>query len=172
MKTIIFLLFVLNTIFIGKYLSFAITKWHLFSLRNSICIARLRREQKCGDAIIATYNSVVTINSIWISLLLFCYGTNLQLPFAILNTITGITVGLLFLFITMRYVLIRRYSLDTLYNTIVDYKSKEEVVTADNDYEVRYTQTFREIRKELRYVVFWVAYLLCMHAYYYYIVYL
>ena len=168
MKTLIILLFVFNTIFIGRYLSFAITKWHMFSLRNLICIKRLRREQKCGDAIIASYNSVVSINIIWISVLLFCCMAKLQIPSVALNAITGISIGLLLLFGVMRCVLNKKYSLDTLYNKIVDYKSKEEVVTEDNDHEVQYIQTFREIRKEKLYVISWAIYLLSVHILYYY----
>ena len=49
MRTISILLFLLNIIFIGKYLSTALTKWNLFNMRYAICIERLRREQKCGD---------------------------------------------------------------------------------------------------------------------------
>lgn len=170
MKTLIILMLVLNIFFICRNLSFAITKWYLFSLRNSICIERLRREQKCGDAIIATYNSAVTIISIWVAILLFCCATGLQISLVAANTVTGVLLGLLFLFGVMRYVLIRKYALDTLYNTIVDYKSKEDVVTEDNDYEVRYIQTFREIGKQMLWVIVWAIYVLGVYAYYYYTV--
>jgi hypothetical protein len=171
-KTLIILMLALNIFFICKYLSFAITKWYVFSLRDSICIERLRKEQKCGDIIIATYNSTVTLICIWVSVLLFCSTKSPQLSPIVLNTTTGILVGVLFSLSIMQYVLIKKYSLDTLYNTIVDYRSRQKVVTEDNDYEVQYIRTFREILKEERYVIAWAIYMLGVHAYYYYTVYL
>ncbi|MBQ5899761.1 MAG: hypothetical protein IIW87_07660 [Alistipes sp.] len=75
-------------------------------------------------------------------------------------------IGLLFLFSVLQYVLIKRNSLDVLYATIVDYRSKQKVVTADNDYEVDYIRTFKAIRKEMFYTMFWVVYVLCIHFYY------
>ena len=168
MKTFIILMLALNIFFICKYLSLAITKWYVFSLRDSICIERLRKEQKYGDTIIATYNSTVTLICIWVSVLLFCSTKSPQLSPIVLNTTTGILVGVLFSLSIMQYVLIKKYSLDTLYNTIVDYRSKQKVVTEDNDYE----RTFREILKEERYVIAWTIYMLGVHAYYYYTVHL
>ena len=39
-------------------------------------------------------------------------------------------------------------------------------MTEDNDYEVQYIRTFREILKEERYVIAWTIYMLGIHAYY------
>ena len=166
MRTISILLFLLNIIFIGKYLSTALTKWNLFNMRYAICVERLRREQKCGDAIVATYNSIMTIINIWVSAILFCCIETIQIPECALNFITFTMIGLLFLFSVLQYVLIKRNSLDVLYATIVDYRSKQKVVTADNDYEVDYIRTFKAIRKEMFYAMFWVVYMLCIHFYY------
>lgn len=163
----ILFLFVLNTIFIGKYFTSALTKWEMFSIRKFICIERLCREQKCGDAIIAVYNSIICFSSIWVSIILLGCATKLQISLAVLTSITLTIVSLLLLFFLVQYILTKTFFLDKLYHEIIDYKRKEEVITEDNDYEVRYIQTYREIEKERWYCILWAIYILFTSYYYY-----
>ena len=43
----------------------------------------------------------------------------------------------------------------SFYNNMVDYRSKQEVVTKDNDDEVDFLRTYRRVKKHIYYAVAW-----------------
>ncbi|MBQ1253254.1 MAG: hypothetical protein IIY05_02785 [Alistipes sp.] len=160
------LFFVLLGLFLtARHLSFAGAKWYLFSIRDSICIERFRQKQKAGDVIIASYNTVAVVVHLWATIMLmssifhFCIS-----PIVVLST-AAIVILLLLLHMIYRYAIDARYSLKEFYTTVNEFKKKEDVVGEDNDYEVRFIQTYNEIKSEKWWNVVWIIYVTVLCAY-------
>lgn len=152
--------FIIELFLVSRYASFASTQWYLFSIRNSICIEKFSDIQKAGDSIMASYNTVATIAHLWLIVMLLSYliGFNIS----IIVEITTIIVLLLILQIIFRYIIDKKYRLKQCYNFLVKFKENEDVVGEENDYEVRFIQTYNAIKSEKGWNIVWIIYIVLM----------
>lgn len=152
--------FIIELFLVSRYASFASTQWYLFSIRNSICIEKFNDIQKAGDSIMASYNTVATIAHLWLIVMLLSYliGFNIS----IIVEITTIIVLLLILQIIFRYIIDKKYRLKQCYNFLVKFKENEDVVGEENDYEVRFIQTYNAIKSEKGWNIVWIIYIVLM----------
>lgn len=152
--------FIFELFLVSRYASFASTQWYLFSIRDSICIEKFSDIQKAGDSIMASYNTVATIAHLWLIIMLLSYliGFNIS----IIVEITSIIVLLLILQIIFRYIIDEKYRLKQCYNFLVKFKENEDVVGEENDYEVRFIQTYNAIKSEKGWNIVWIIYIVLM----------
>lgn len=152
--------FIIELFLVSRYASFASTQWYLFSIRDSICIEKFSDIQKAGDSIMASYNTVATIAHLWLIIMLLSYliGFNIS----IIVEITSIIVLLLILQIIFRYIIDKKYRLKQCYNFLVKFKENEDVVGEENDYEVRFIQTYNAIKSEKGWNIVWIIYIVLM----------
>ena len=152
--------FIIELFLVSRYASFASTQWYLFSIRDSICIEKFSDIQKAGDSIMASYNTVATIAHLWLIIMLLSYliGFNIS----IIVEITSIIVLLLILQIIFRYIIDKKYRLKECYNFLVKFKENEDVVGEENDYEVRFIQTYNAIKSEKGWNIVLIIYIVLM----------
>jgi hypothetical protein len=131
MVILILILAVFGVFLTTRYISFACTKWYLFSLRDSIYIERFRQKQKAGDVTIASYNTTATLAHLWCSILLVSYLFKFSISFTVLLTTSCI---LLLLQVLCRYVIDKKYDMKTFYLAVVEFKRNEKVVGEDNNF--------------------------------------
>lgn len=162
METLILVVGILGIFLTVRYFSFAGTQWYLFSLRDNICKERFRQKQKAGDAIMASYNTTAALTHLWgvIMSMSYLYG------FSILSTTmlltTGVVSAMLLLQIVCRCIIDKKCDLRYFYNALVEFKRNEDIVGKDNDYEVRFIQTYNEIKSEKWWNVIWLAYIVSL----------
>ena len=165
MEILILILAVFGVFLTTRYISFACTKWYLFSLRDSICIERFRQKQKAGDVIIASYNTTAALAHLWCSILLVSCLFNFSISSTVLLTTSCIVCALLLLQVVCRYAIDRKYDLNSFYNAVVEFKRNEKVVGEDNDFEVRFIQTYKEIKSERWWNAIWIVYIISLCAF-------
>ena len=164
MKILILVFAILGVFLTARYFSLAGTKWYLFSIRDSICIERFRQKQKAGDVIIASYNTTAALAHLWCAILLVSCLFNFSISSTVLLTTSCIVCALLLLQVVYRYAIDRKYDLNSFYNAVVEFKRNEDVVGEDNDYEVRFIQTYNEIKSERWWNAIWIVYIVSLCA--------
>lgn len=148
MKILILVIVIWGVFLTTRYISFACTKWYLFSLRDSICIEGFRQKQKAGDVITASYSTTAALAHLWGAIMWISCLFNFSISSTVLLTTSCIVCALLLLQVVCRYAIDRKYDLNAFYNAVVEFKRNEKVVGEDNDYEVRFIQTYNEIKSE------------------------
>lgn len=159
------LIFIIGVFLTARYLSFAVTKWYLFSLRDTICIERFRQKQKACDVILACYNTTATLTHLWSAIMFISYLFNFSISSTTILRTAVIVIVLLLLQIVCRHVTDKKYDLRHFYDTVVELKRNEDVVGKDNDYEVNFIRSYNEIKSETWWTVIWIAYILSLSMY-------
>lgn len=146
---------IVGTVIACRSLSFAVVQCDMVGYHSSSCIKRIVKEQKSVDILVSLYHTAVTLFALW----LIIYAT-----FSIEKCVIGITLQyilpmccilgfgvywLVFLYFE------KKYKLKAFYANMVDYRSKQEVVTKDNDDEVDFLRTYRRVKKHIYYAVAW-----------------
>ena len=165
MEILILILAVFGVFLTTRYISFACTKWYLFSLRDSICIERFRQKQKAGDVIIASYNTTAAFTHLWCAILLVSCLFKFSISSTVLLTTSCIVCTLLLLQVLCRYIIDKKYDMKTFYHAVVEFKRNEKVVGGDNDYEVNYIRTYNEIKSEKWWNAIWIVYIISLCAF-------
>lgn len=165
METLILIIALIQLFLTARYFSFAAIQWHLFYLRDSICIERFRQKQKAGDAIMASYNTTAALAHLWGAIMLLSYTFGFNISTTTIILVTSIICLLLILQTVSRYMIYGRYDLRRFYHNVLMAKLKEDVVGEENDYEVRYMQTYKEIKSQEWWNVIWVVYIVSLCAF-------
>jgi hypothetical protein len=79
--------------------------------------------------------------------------------------ISCIVCALLLLQVVCRYAIDKKYDLRNFYNAVVEFKRNEDVVGKDNDYEVRFIQTYNEVKSERWWNAIWIVYIISLCAF-------
>ena len=162
MEILILILVIFGTFLTTRYISFACTKWEMFSLRDSICIERFRQKQKAGDAIIASYNTTAALTHLWGAIMLMSCLFNFSISSTVVFMVSCIVCALLLLQVVCRYTIDKKNDLRTFYLAVTELKRNEKVVGEDNDYEVRFIQTYNEIKSERGWNAIWIVYIVSL----------
>ena len=146
---------IVGTIIACRSLSFAVVQLDMIGYHSASCIKRLVKEQKSVDILVSLYHIAVSLFGLW----LIIYAT-----FSFENYAIGLTLQYIlplcciFAFIVFwafYFYFEKKYSLKVFYANMVDYRSKQEVVTKDNDDEVDFLRTYRRVKKHIYYAAAW-----------------
>lgn len=144
-----------------RALSFSVIAWEMFTLRKTMCIERILYEQKACDALIGTYHLLVMLVGFWMMLMGVWEVFNETIPPQELGL--AVPVGLIFLFamyFEVRVILNSCYGITDFYNSMIEYRAKQEVVTQDNDNEVSYIRAYKRVKNHKWYAIVWVVLLI------------
>ena len=150
MKYLLISIFCLSVYFLLRALSFLTTHIHLYSCRETICIERIVKQQKACDLLNTVYQAFVVLISLHFAIecLQLCFGMNSIRVFNI-GSITTISIVYI-TYCILRFKMETKYNLGDFYNHMIDYRSKQKVVTQDNDNEVTYIRSYQKVMKHNR----------------------
>ena len=158
MKCVIYFTLCLSVWIFLKSLSWTRLYMYIYRNREDLCIERIVKQQKACDLLNMVYRMLLLIMSLCLSIeclqLLFNEGCVRKFNIVSLAIITVAHVASLVLNAKME----GGYDLKNFYDNMVDYRSKQEVVTADNDYEVSFIRSYLEVkRNRIKNNLFYVA---------------
>ena len=150
MKYLLVFIFCLSVYFLLKALSFVITHIDLYNHRDTMCIERIVKQQKACDLLNTVYQAFVMLVSIHfvIEPILLLFNTNSIRVFNI-GSITTISIVYI-TYCILRFKMETKYHLGNFYNHMIDYRSKQKVVTRDNDNEVTFIRSYQKVMKHKR----------------------
>ena len=150
MKYILLLIFCLSAYFSLRSLSFAATHIYMHNYRVKECIERILEQQKACDLLNAVYQFFVMLVSMYFAVegILLLINKNFVKSFDITFFI-AISICYITYFI-LRLKMETKHNLCNFYNHMIDYRSKQKVVTEDNDDEVSFIRSYRKVMKHKR----------------------
>lgn len=150
MKYLLISIFCLSVYFLLRALSFVITHIDLYGYRDTMCIERIVKQQKACDLLNTVYQAFVVLISLHFAIeclqLYFNMGSIRMFNIA---SIIAISICYITYFI-LRSKMETEYHLDNFYNHMIDYRSKQKVVTQDNDNEVTFIRSYKKVMKHKR----------------------
>ena len=115
-----------------------------------MCIERIVKQQKACDLLNTVYQAFVVLISLHFAIeclqLFFNMGSIRMFNIA---SIIAISICYITYFI-LRFKMETEYHLDNFYNHMIDYRSKQKVVTQDNDNEVTFIRSYKKVMKHKR----------------------
>ena len=150
MKYIVLLFFCLSIYFFLRALSFVLTYISMYNYRVKECIERILGQQKACDLLNAVYQFFVMLVSMYFAVegILLLINKNFVKSFDITFFI-AISICYITYFI-LRLKMETKHNLCNFYNHMIDYRSKQKVVTQDNDDEVSFIRSYRKVMKHKR----------------------
>ena len=115
-----------------------------------MCIERIVKQQKACDLLNTVYQAFVMLVSIHFAIecLQLYFNMNSISEFNI-GSITTISICYIIYFI-LRFKMETKYNLGNFYNHMIDYRSKQKIVTQDNDNEVTFIRSYKKVMKHKR----------------------
>ena len=153
MKYLLISIFCLSVYFLLRALSFLATYIHLFSYREIMCIERIVKQQKACDQLNTVYQAFVMSVSIHFAIesILLLFNTN---SIRVFNIGSIITISIVYItYCILRFKMETKYNLGDFYNNMIDYRSKQKVVTRDNDNEVTFIRNYQKVMKHKRNII-------------------
>ena len=149
MKYLLVFIFCFSVYFVLRAFSFLLMHIDLYNHRDNMCIERIVKQQKACDLLNTVYQAFVVLISLHFAIecLQLCLGMNTRV-FNI-GSITTISIVYITYFI-LRFKMETKYHLGNFYNHMIDYRSKQKVVTQDNDNEVTYIRSYQKVMKHKR----------------------
>lgn len=157
--------FVISINLFIRYTSFAVTQWYLYSFRDIECIERIRRKQKYSDIIVANYNTISAITHLLGTVTFIAHAFNLSLSAQNVIIFASILIALILCYMVSEYYIKNKRGLTKFYNVMMEYKKNEDVVTEDNDHEVRFIQTYDKTKNNMLWSVIWIIYIIALCVY-------
>ena len=150
MKYLLVFIFCFSVYFLLRAFSFAITHIDLYNHRDTMCIERIVKQQKACDLLNTVYQAFVVLISLHFAIecLQLCLGMN-SIRVLNIGSITTISIVCITYFV-LRFKMEAKYHLDNFYNHMIDYRSKQKVVTRDNDCEVTFIRSYQKVMKHER----------------------
>lgn len=150
-----------GAVIVCRALSFSVIAWEMYILREGMCIKRIVHEQKACDFLIGIYHFLVVLIGLWLMIMggweVF---HNSEIPSEISMGIPFWLLVLFVLYFGLYIYLNTGYDLTSFYNDMIDYRSKQEVVTKDNDNEVSFIRSFKRVKKHIWYATVWAVLLI------------
>lgn len=146
---------IVGAIIACRSLSFAIVQWDMIGYHSASCIKRIVKEQKSVDILVSLYHMAVFLFGLWlITYAIFSFG-NYTIGLILQYILPLCCIFAFIVFWVFYFYFEKKYNLKAFYNNMVDYRSKQEVVTKDNDDEVDFLRTYRRVKKHIYYAVAW-----------------
>ena len=150
MKYLLVFIFCISVYFVLRAFSFLVMYIDLYGYRDIMCIERIVKQQKACDILNSVYQALVMLVSIHfvIESILLLFNTNSIRMFNI-SSIIAISICYITYFV-LRFKMETKYHLGNFYNHMIDYRSKQKVVTQDNDNEVTFIRSYQKVMKHKR----------------------
>lgn len=111
------------------------------------CIAK---QQKACDLLNSVYQAFVTLVSIYFAAECVLLGVNMS-SIRVFNIAPIIAISICYIaYFVLGFKMETKYHLGNFYNHMIDYRSKQKVVTQDNDNEVRCIRSYQKVMKHKR----------------------
>ena len=150
MKSIIFLILCLSLFLFLRSLSFAMTYINIYGYRDKECIERIRHQQKACDLLNAVYQFFVMLVSLYFAVECFLLFFDIS-SVKVFNVVSFIAITIAHIsYFVLRFKMESGHDLCNFYNHMIDYRSKQKVVTKDNDDEVSFIRSYRKVMKHKR----------------------
>lgn len=151
----------------SRALSYVIFYLDLYRWRDKECIERIVKQQKAVDMMNGSYHLFVSIvNALFVlNGFLFLFKVAC-LPVVALVSLLVITVAYT-LFILFKARMQVKYKLHNFYVDMICYRSEQEVVTADNDFEVSFIRGYQRNMKHKHFMNLWyiISFVLLIFVY-------
>ena len=165
MKYLLISIFCLSVYFILKALSFVVRYIDLYNYRDTMCIERIVKQQKACDLLNSVYQAFVMLVSIYFAVECVQLGVNMS-SIRVFNIMSIIAISICYIaYFILRIKMETKYHLGNFYNHMIDYRSKQKVVTRDNDYEVTFINSYQKVMKHKRNII--ILYLASLAAFLY-----
>ena len=150
MKYLLLLFFCLCVYFFLRALSFLVTYVDIYNYREKICIERIVKQQKSCDLLNSVYQTFVMLVSTYLAIECFQLFFNMN-SVRIFNIVSIITMSICYIaYFILRFKMETKHNLCNFYNHMIDYRSKQKVVTEDNDNEVSFIKSYEKVMKHKR----------------------
>jgi hypothetical protein len=122
----------------------------IYNYRIKMCIERIVKQQKACDLLNAVYQSFIMLVTLGIAVncLVFTFNIGSTRTF---NTVSFIAITICYItYFILRMKMETRYDLCNFYNDMIDYRSRQKVVTQDNDDEVSFIRSYKKVLRHKR----------------------
>ena len=150
MKYFILFVFCLSVYFFLRSLSFLIMYVDIYNYRVKMCIERIVKQQKACDLLNAVYQSFAMLVSLYFAVECFLLFFDIS-SVMVFNVVSFIAITIAHTsYFVLRFKMETGHDLCNFYNHMIDYRSKQEVVTKDNDNEVSFIRSYEKVMKHKR----------------------
>lgn len=158
MAVLRFLMAFLSVFFLIKRFLMFDTRIMAYNYNKVVTIERLKDVQLCCDIFGALYNLIITFicgYGAYVSFLSF--SLNKPENYTYINIIIiSILFCIITLFLTIKHFVFNKKNIVIIYNNMVDYLSKQEVVTDENYHESLFLRTYRYLENIEIYSYIWL----------------
>ena len=150
MKCFVLFVFCLSVYFFLRSLSFLIMYVDIYNYRIKMCIERIVKQQKACDLLNAVYQFFVMLVSLYFAVECFLLFFDIS-SVMVFNVASFVAITIAYTsYFVLRFKMETGHDLCNFYNHMIDYRSKQEVVTEDNDNEVSFIRAYRKVMKHKR----------------------
>ena len=138
----------------------------IYIYRSYNCIERIAKQQDTCDKSILMCFVFMALLWIWLECLYVFSYFKVDINMQVFNTIAIGVLGLTFIvFTTIKKYLMSKYEVNSSYNNLLEYRSKLEVYTEDNDYEVNFIKTYQEVKRYFRRITLYMLGALALYLF-------
>lgn len=138
----------------------------IYIYRSYNCIERIAKQQDTCDKSILMYFVFMALLWIWLECLYVFSYFKVDINMLVFNTIAIGVLGLTFIvFTTIKKYWMSKYEVNSSYNNLLEYRSKLEVYTEDNDYEVNFIKTYQEVKRYFRRITLYMLGALALYLF-------
>ena len=153
MKYLLVFIFCISIYFVLRAFSFLLRHIDLYNLRDTMCIERIVKQQKACDLLNTVYQVFVMLVSIYFATECVLLGVNMS-SIRVFNIVFIIAISICYIaYFIVRTKMETKYHLGNFYNHMIDYRSKQKVVTRDNDYEVTFIRSYQKVMNHKRNII-------------------
>lgn len=158
MEVLSILLMILSVfLFVRKFQMFDIYLFD-YDYHETVTNERIKKFQLICDAFCVSYYLIITLVCGYYSYV--CISNVFDIKPDTYNTINIVLISLLFFLITtfliIKSFLYKKFGVNDFYNNMVEYRSKQKVVTKDNDDEVSFLRSYKDLNKIEIYSYVWL----------------
>lgn len=150
MKYLLVFIFCVSVYFVLRSFSFLLMYTDLYGYRDIMCIERIVKQQKACDLLNTVYQAYVMLVSTYFAVESVLLGVNMS-SIRVFSIVSIIAISIVYItYFILRFKMETKYHLGNFYNHMIDYRSKQKVVTRDNDNEVTFIRSYQKVMKHKR----------------------
>ena len=150
MKYLLISIFCLSVYFLLRAFSFLLMHIDLYNHRDTMCIERIVKQQKACDLLNAVYQTFVMLVFTYFTVECVLLGVNMS-SIRVFSIVSIIAISICYIaYFVLGFKMETKHHLGNFYNHMIVYRSKQKVVTQDNDNEVRFIRSYQKVMKHKR----------------------
>ena len=150
MKYLLVFIFCVSVYFVLRSFSFLLMYTDLCGYRDIMCIERIVKQQKACDLLNTVYQVFVMLVSLHFAAECVLLGVNMS-SIRVFSIVSIIAISIVYItYFVLGFKMETKYHLGNFYNHMIDYRSKQKVVTRDNDNEVTFIRSYQKVMKHKR----------------------